>query len=162
MITTRLRKRILLAANAVLIAATAAACSLALAPIEAPEVRAAPDRRMPAALHADQKQLLAPEAYAVIYQTDLRRPLFDPPPAIVAATQKAPVQMPIHLVGTILDNEKGFSYAIFRRANGDVKMIGVGEWLDGVEVISVSESSATVRAAGEVKTMIVEREAPRP
>ena len=130
MITTRFRKRILLAVNAVLAVAVAAACSIALAPVEADESRLLKDRPTPAALRVEQRQLLAPEAYAVIYKTDLHQPLFDKPKVVVAATQVAPAVVPVHLVGTIL--EKGFCYAMLKRTGGETKMLAVGESADGV------------------------------
>jgi hypothetical protein len=80
-------------------------------------------------------------AYAVIYQRDLRKPLFDSEAAKVDTPSPPPLT--VTLKGTVV--EDGFSYAILRGKGGDEKLLRVGDSLEGAEVIAIAEGEATVR-----------------
>ena len=94
----------------------------------------------------------------VIARANLRRPLFDAPPPVI--TPPPPAAIPLRLTGTIV--EPGFTYATFRTNGGETRMAKPGDVVDGVEVIAVTESSATVRFAGRQSTLAVEKEPRKP
>lgn len=93
-------------------------------------------------------------SYAVIHQTDLRKPLFDPAP--VAAAPPAPPPKPkleAVLTGTAVD--PGSTFGIFRTRAGDTRLVEVGQVVDGAEVIGIEEGKATVRFHGDILVLTV-------
>jgi hypothetical protein len=149
--TERNRRRWLWGANAALVLAILGTGLAALAPLEAPAPsKAAPG---PAAAQAAPEERVEPfEAYAAICQRNLLEPLFDAPPAPAAAAA-----MPgVRLMGTAI--EPGFCYGLFRNALGEPKMVGVGESIEGAEVVAVAEQSVTLKFGGRTITLPVEKE----
>jgi len=94
--------------------------------------------------------------YAVIWQKDLRRPLYDPPPVAVIRKKPAKSKLRIKLVGTVI--EPGFSYAIVKTDSGQTRLVAVGQSAEGAEVVSVRDGTATIRFAGEVRQLTVEKD----
>lgn len=150
--TERNRKRLLWAVNAVLALAILASGGLALAPL-GPSVRDAPAPAPAPAVAAAETPPVPLDAYDVICQRDLRGPLFD-----TAAPQAAPAapMPPFHLTGTAV--EPGFSFGLFRNSQGESKMVGVGESIDGAELVAVTEQAVTLKFGGRSVTMTVEKE----
>lgn len=157
MISHATRKRLLWATNAVLAVGAAAVVVWARSPLDLPAPTVGPRTVAPASAPAASPPA-DPAAYAVIYTASLRRPLFDVPPPVV--TPPPPPTLPLRLTGTIV--EPGFTYATFRSAAGETKMAKPGDVVDGVEVLGVTDSSATVRFGGREVTLPVEKEAPGP
>jgi hypothetical protein len=156
MMTQRDRKRLVIAANASLAVALIACLAWAILPANvdiSPQtggLSTAPAGPMRA------ESPLSANDYSIIYQIDLRQPLVDPPPAAAPAPTQAQVTVPVRLVGTVV--EPGFSYAMLRNSAGEVKTVGVGESVDGVEVVSIVPGSAVVRYSGQTATLKVEVE----
>ncbi len=105
---------------------------------------------------AAEPALMEPDAYAVLYRGNLRRPLFDPPPAAVNPKTTSAPAMPVGLVGTAFDPD--YPLASFRGANGEPKWVGVGESIDGVEMLSIEATSVKVRFAGKEITLTAPKE----
>jgi hypothetical protein len=156
MITQRERKRLLWAANVAMAAAVVAVVAGAWWPLDLGAPRGAAPARTPKALPTLTPSLKDPEEYAVIYQRDLRRPLFDAPPVVATTAPAPPPPMPVRLTGTVV--EPGFSFAMFRSGTGESRMASAGEVIDGVEVVSIGDANVTVRFAGQVITLKVEKE----
>jgi len=97
--------------------------------------------------------------YADIWQRDLRKPLHDPKPVAKAAKPAPKPKLAVRLMGTVL--EPGFTYAMLRGKSGETKFVGVGQSLDGAEVVEVAVSSATVRFHGDLITLKIESEGQR-
>ena len=53
--------------------------------------------------------------------------------------------------------EAGNSFGMFLTNSGELKMAGVGETIDGVEIVSIAEDSAVVRSGGKLVTLTVEK-----
>ena len=155
--TYRGRRRLLWTVNVALGALSAACVAFALAaPLEvgvpeAPEAKAASSAE--AAKDAAPEPLLS---YAVIYQRDLRKPLF--PPTVVETPRPAPAKpaLGVQLLGTAVD--PGHTYGFFRDRTGETKIISVGETVDGAEVTAITDGAATVKYHGEVLTLRVPAE----
>lgn len=96
--------------------------------------------------------------YEVIWQRNLRRPLFDTPPAAKAAPSKP--KLSVRLVGTVL--EPGFTYGFFMTADGKTVLRRVGEKVAGAKVMSIADGEVTVLLAGETRTLKVEKEPSKP
>ncbi len=94
-------------------------------------------------------------AYAVIYQHDVRRPLYDPPPVKVAKPKPRQPKLTIQLTGTVI--EPGSAVGLFRTSDSRHKFAGVGDSVEGAEVLSVVAGSATVRFEGRTFTLDVPR-----
>jgi len=159
MMTQRSRKLLIVSINAVLGAAIMGTVALALWPVEIAASPQAQSWRTPTTSKTPGRAYRPSDAYAAIYQSDLRKPLFDPPATEATPIAKPAQPMPLRLIGTVM--EKGFTYAVFKTLTGDTKTLGIGESLEGVEVVSVDATSATVRYAGQSSTMPVEKEEPK-
>jgi hypothetical protein len=142
-------------ANIVLALACAATLALGLAlPAESlsePEETVATSR--PAAT-SQSAPIGAFQDYAVIYARPLNAPLFDAPPATPAAPPPPP-PWPAALIGTV--NEPGFTYGIFRTADGHEKLAAVGETVDGAVVQSIGNNIAVVVFQGNALTCRAEK-----
>lgn len=150
--TLRQRKHVLWTLNAALAAALAVCvAALAFSPLDAGPADAG-NRGRPTTGPKDEQHKTGPmSAYAGIYRRDLRKPLYDVKPAPVVKPAKPKPRMTVTLVGTAL--EPGFTYGMFRTKSGATKFVSVGETIEGVEVLEISEGSAKVRFAGEVLTL---------
>ena len=155
----RKRRRMLLLANTVLLAAIVASVGAAL------YLPLAGATEMPWAGEAGQVSESLPgptlgplAAYGVIHQRDLNRPLFDPPPAPVVKVEPPPPQLTIRLIGTAV--EPGFTYALFRTSSGEERLVRVGEVLEGAEVTAVGDRTATVKFHGRLLKLEVEAKPP--
>jgi hypothetical protein len=95
-------------------------------------------------------------AYAVIYERDLQRPLFDPKP--VAPEEKPPPKPTVTLVGTVIAPDA--ARAVLKTNAGRIKMATVGQTVDGAEVLEVTADSATIRFAGHTHTLAIQKGAP--
>lgn len=151
------RKRLLWAIDAALATAIAACVACVWLPLETGVVPDAGPVPPLASAPAAGALPLPPDAYAVIYQRNLRLPLFDAPAS--APTLAVAPPMPVRLKGTIL--EPGFCYAVFERTNGESRMVGVGESVDGVEVVAIAAASITVRYNGQLAALAVDKEGPK-
>ena len=148
-------RQALLGANILLALACAATLALGLAlPVESlgePEETVATSR--PAAT-SQPAQIGSLQEYAVIYARPLNAPLFDAPPAAPAAAP-APPPWTAALIGTV--NEPGFTYGIFRTADGHEKLAAVGETVDGAVVQSIGDNVAVVVFQGNPLTCRAEK-----
>lgn len=79
--------------------------------------------------------------YSVIWQRDLCGPLFD----TVAGAAKP--RFAARLVGTAI--EPGYERGIFLTSKNETVFVGVGEKLEGAEIVSLAEGTATVTFNGE-------------
>jgi len=157
-LTVHTRRRILIAAVALLAGSFVWTCYLLVA---GRPIIAAADARQPqphppvgTADRAEQACMLWQlDEYAVIYRKPLRSPLFDPPPQ--APPAKARPKMPVTLEGTAV--EPGHSYAFLATADG-VRIVGAGEVLEGVEVLEINDQSVTVRFDGEITILTLAKD----
>ena len=94
-------------------------------------------------------------AYAVIYERDLQRPLFDPKPA--APEKKPPPKPTVTLVGTVI--APNGARAVLKTQGGQIKMATVGQTVEGAEVLEVTADSATIRFAGHTHTLAIQKKA---
>lgn len=159
----RQRRRLLILVNAAL-AAAAVACafSLALAPLEIPDPSSSSDKPMGAAANDSNAPLRPLAWYAVIHGRDLRKPLYDPKPIVIVKPPPKPKPKPkltVRLMGTAV--EPGFTYGLFRTKSGKDSLVSVGESIEGAEVVSIADGSATVRFHGEMITLRVQKKGPR-
>jgi hypothetical protein len=147
------RRWLWMLSGALALAAAAGGAALALwplAPLGDDPGAAAPSA--PAAPAAPAREHAPLAAYAVVYQADLQRPLFDPPPP-----QAAPPPRPnLALMGTVI--ERGFTCALLKTPAGQVQWLSVGQAIDGAEVTAIAADSVSVRFAGEVFTLKVQAE----
>lgn len=147
-----------LALNATMACAIVAAVVLAIQPVDAiPDVQPST-----AATLAPKEQAAAPSPsdYDVIAEANFYRPLFDEAPPPPPTTNIAPPPLPVRLIGTVV--ESGFSYAMFRTVGGETRMVGIGETVDGVQVVSLTEKSATVLFSGQTLTLPVDAAEAKP
>ena len=130
-----------------------AAVRLALWPVRigATNPQAAPSRDVEASGAGNEAHPL--EHYAVTWQRDLRRPLYDPPP--IVAPKRARPELKIRLTGTVV--EPGFTYALFATGDGKTVLARVGQKVEGAEVKSISDASVTVLFAGEMLKLKVQK-----
>ena len=150
-----MQKRMFNAAAVLLIAGSVACVVVALA---MPPVVAVPENSEPrkASRVNFEAGLLSPDQYEAIYKKDIRRPLYDPPPVVVPPpVAPPPPPLTLQLMGTVL--EPGFEYAIIRTGAGQEKLMTLGETLDGAELLRVDEITATVRFAGQERTLKVQK-----
>ena len=142
--------------NAALAAGVLACLCVALFFPPAPNSSAAAPRNRPRASGTTNSPKLGPPAsYAVIYQRDLRKPLFDAKPVVA---RKAPPKKPkfsAELLGAV--EEPGFSYGIFRTGGRD-KLVSVGGTVAGAELLAIGPGSATLRFNGELITLREKKE----
>lgn len=99
-------------------------------------------------------------AFATVWDADLRRPLFDPPPVTVAKPPSPPPPPPltIRLVGTVVEPDRALG--LFVTAGGKVEMKGAGQVVDGAKIISVNERGAIVLHHGRQVALTLEAEKP--
>jgi len=154
--TLRTQRRLLWTAAALLALASAGAgAGFVLWPLE-PLASASG----PAAAAADAPEETSSDAsplsaYAVIYERDLQRPLFDPKP--VAPKKKPPPEPTVTLVGTVI--APGAARAVLKTKGGQIKMATIGQTVDGAEVLEVTVDSATIRFAGHTHTLAIQKKA---
>jgi len=158
-LTRHTQRRLLLLANAALVVAIAASLgAAAYLPLSAVGEMPRTDAASPVAEGPSAPRLAPLDTYRVIYQRDLNRPLFDPPPApVVRAAPPAP-QLTLRLIGTVV--EPGFTYGVFRTSGGQEKLVTPGETIDGAEVMAIGDGTATVRSHGRVLELKVEKQPP--
>lgn len=96
------------------------------------------------------------DRYALIWQRELRKPIFDAPPAAAASRP----QLALKLLGTVV--EPGYTYGMFTTAKGEQQLVGVGQRIDGAEVKSIEDGSVTVLFGGETLTLKVEKDKNQP
>ena len=150
-----IQKRMLKTAAGLLVAGSVACVVVALA---TPPVVAVPDNSEPRrTTRADLDAGLLPlDQYDAIYQKDVRRPLYDPPPVVVPPpVTPPPPPLTLQLLGTVL--EPGFEYAVVRTGMGQEKLMTVGETLDSAELLRLDAATATVRFAGQERTLKVQK-----
>lgn len=89
------------------------------------------------------------EAFERLWDRNLRRPLYDPPPAEPAPPPpppRPPAPPPLTLVGTVVEDHR--SRALLAASDGRVRLLAVGERVDEVEVVSIAENRVVVRHGG--------------
>jgi hypothetical protein len=112
---------------------------------EAPSGQAAPIARATSALETALPPL---EDFEPAWRLPLRRPLTDPPPAVIAASQPAaPPNLMVRLIGTIVDGRRPRGVFLVGLAAVEVK--GVGEKAGGAEILRIGENDATLSFNGE-------------
>ena len=149
----RSRKRLLWAVNAVLAAAVSLAAAVMIWPLD--EAAPSASWEEPAAITRTAGTQIEPMSkYAAIHRRDLRKPLFDVVPTTSAKTRTLP-PLKVRLTGTAV--EEGFSLAMFHTASGELKMVGVGESIEGAEVISITDRSVTLRYGERPVTLTIEK-----
>ena len=94
-----------------------------------------------------------PVPYELVASRNLLQPLYDS-----VAPNQPPPKPTVKLVGTVV--EPGFTYALLKTKDGQVKWAPVGETVEGAEVTEVKGDSVTVRFAGEMHTLKVEGQGP--
>jgi type II secretory pathway component PulC len=147
--TAKDQRRVLFIAAAILAAGAAGVvASAALLPLDVGGL-ASPSGKKALAATQPARKAESLGAYAVIYQRDLRKPLFDPEAAKVEAPKPPPLT--VTLKGTVV--EDGFSYAILRNKGGEEKLLKVGDSLEGAEVVSIEQGEATVHFYGQTITL---------
>ncbi len=158
MVTTTIHdwRRLLLGVNVALAAAlVASAAGLVLLPLETVDA----DRERPVAQRQDlptARPAAGPLAdYAVIYQRDLLRPLYDPKPVVKVTPKPQPPKLPVTLVGTVL--EPGFSYGMFKTRDGRTKFVRVGQAVEGAELLAITDNEATVKFGGREIVLKVQK-----
>jgi hypothetical protein len=144
----RSQKRLVWTLDAVLAMVVATAgTTLVLWPVPRNEV----NESVPAAPAPAPVKVKRPlESYAVIYRMDFQRPLVD------SAAGPAAVKPTVTLVGTVI--QPGFTYAMLKNKAGETKWVSVGQTLDGAEVVEIAEDSATVKFAGTVIVLKIQKE----
>jgi len=148
----RKRKRILAMASIVLaMAIVSCACGFVVVPLRTGDVVDSPAVRRSDPSHQRQQEAEPLGAYGVIFQKNLRGPLFDPkPPPVVSRPAEEP-KSNLHLAGVVL--EKAFAYAIIMGKSGTSKLVQVGETIDRAEVVDITADSATVMLDGKRMTL---------
>lgn len=153
--SSRARKRLLLAANAILaIAIVACVCLCVLLPPRVKNAKFSPKDKTLSAGNKAMGRVGPLELYAVIYERDIRKPLFDPKPIRTVKVEPPKPKLTIRLIGTAV--EPGFTYGLFRTKSGESKLVSIGQTIGGAEVTAVGEGTATVKFHGELITLKVE------
>ena len=152
--TIRDQKRLLWAINAALAAAlVTSALLLTLLPLGV-NMQAPSDGTTGRLISSTVGQTLPLREFAVIYERDLRKPLFDAPPA--RPIEAPPPKLAARLIGTAV--EPGFTYGLFKGKDGQTHLVEVGQKIDGAEVLQIAEGTATVLFEGERLQLKVEAE----
>jgi hypothetical protein len=96
------------------------------------------------------------ESFEPAWRLPLRRPLVDPPTAIVATEQKAAktLSLSVRLIGTIVDGQH--PRGIFLIGLSTVELRSIGDAVGGATVLAIDDNAATLRFQGE--TLTVHRE----
>jgi hypothetical protein len=88
----------------------------------------------------------------------LRRPLFDPPPAVAVVVKPPPQPLRVKLLATMVEPEN--STAMLKHANGKVVFCKVGDTLGadevGTEILKIETGSISVRRGQEQLRLTVE------
>jgi len=157
--TRQNRKRLLLAVNAVLLAAIGVTCAVILMPIE--EDSGPPSvRERPVVTPTDRPAVKPLSSYAAIYSRDVRQPLYDPEPKRVVKVKKPEPTLRLKVTGTVV--ETGASYAFLRTARGEDRMASVGEVIDDATLLAITPEGVTVRFHGrEIELTMDEKQEAR-
>lgn len=149
------RTRLLLKLTACLAAAGAAAVwVLAALPlgVEIPPASFSPAGVVPA---VSQISLPPLEDFKPAWRVPLRRPLNDPPAAVVAAPLPVkPANLMVRLIGTLGDGSR--ARGVFLVGLAAIQVKGVGEKAGGAEILHIGENDATLSFGGD--TFILKRE----
>lgn len=95
-------------------------------------------------------------SFEAVLDLDLRRPLFDAPPAaLIVKASTQPIGPGIQLTGTFV--EPGHSFAVFVLPSGRVEVKRVGEKTSdgGAEVMQIDSGSVTLMVNGQTKVLRV-------
>ena len=98
--------------------------------------------------------VISSAAFESVLDLDLRRPLFDAPPAaLIVKTSTQPAAVGIQLTGTFV--EPGHSYAVFALPSGNVEVKRVGEKTSdvGAEVMKIESGSVTLQLNGRPQVL---------
>lgn len=98
------------------------------------------------------------DAYACIYQRDLRRPVIDP--KATPAPTPPPPKLTAVLIGTATDPD--YTCAFFRLTSGEVTTVGVGQQIEQGKVTHIGEGKVTVVLAGQTLHLTSEGGSGRP
>ena len=104
-------------------------------------------------MRTDQTPPLA--GFAAAWGRNLRQSLADVPNSAPAAAETAISNLPVRLVGTIVDTAR--PRGIFMTQLGQMELRGVGEKTGGAEILRIEERSATLSIAGQSVTLKVEK-----
>jgi hypothetical protein len=143
----RNRRRLLWALNGLLAAGTLLGALWAFAPLDVSQDHATEPLSKSSGLAAVESEARSADDYAVIYQRNLRKPLFDPTPVSIKSAPPPKPKLKATLTGTVL--EPGFTYALFIDSKGQQKLVSIGQSVEDAEVLSIRDSEATVRFCGE-------------
>jgi hypothetical protein len=154
-VTYRLQKRLLQAAVGLLAAGCLWAGWLL---VNSPEVDTSSKRTSrpvgPATANPVAKAAEPLNAYAVIHERDLRRPLVDPKPPPKPVPPKP--KLTITLQGTAV--EPGHNYAFFSTSKGETKIASEGQTLEGAQIVSIGVGEVVVTFHGETITLQAPKE----
>ena len=152
--TIRSWKHLLLAASLALAGGLVLSVYLLAArPVECPRAKPAAGTASPATGEPVEAAPPAGADYAVIYRRDLLKPLYDPKPEPKVETKPPPPKLRVTLEGTAV--EPGFTYGVFRTADGKTRLVSVGETIAEAEVLEIRNGEAVVRHHGREITLEV-------
>jgi hypothetical protein len=154
--TQRDRKRLLWAVNAALAAALAASLASAFWPLRGGQAGSLPSAERDKAGTPQRPAAQTLEDYAVIGRRDLRAPLFDTPPATLAPK---PPMLNVELTGTSVEGAN--SLAMFRTPDGQIKIAGVGQAIDGAKVVEIKAHSVILRFGSQLIELNVVQDIPQ-
>lgn len=155
-----MRQLLVLACLAILIATALAVWRLAVEPVglDGPtDARVASVAEDDADLASPPKRYLTD--YAVLWQRDLLRPLYDPKPVEVVKKEPPPPKLEVTLEGTAV--EPGFTYGLFKVKGGDIKFVSPGQSVGGAEVLAIGNGEARLLFHGREITLKVKAEGGR-
>jgi len=81
----------------------------------------------------------------------LQRPLYDPPPQVVVEKLFVPPPIRHKLVGTIIGSNT--PQAMITDPRGQVRIVGEGESLDEIKVITIHDNYVTIEYHDETRTL---------
>lgn len=146
--------RLLWWANAALCAGILLVLALSFMPLEAQEALAGGPQKQPTTQKA-QAAAKSLDHYAVLWQRDLQRPLYDPAPTAAAGPAKPKLQ--IRLVGTAVEPE--YCRGFFDVPGKGTVVAAVGDKVgEGAIVKSIEDQSAVVEYLGEDVSLKVQKE----
>jgi hypothetical protein len=137
--------------------------SVALMALLSPVIQMTPSRQSLATAPATRpavRRVHSLQELQTLWNLDLQRPLYDPPPVLVTPPVVKRPPLTVRLLGTIV--EPGNSVGVFRLADGREELRSIGQDAGGAEVLEIHEDRAVVRYHGEAMVLQVQQEGQGP